>query len=151
MYARAMYNVCLHYVKQPAIAEDLMQEAFISAFRNLASFKGEACFGAWLKKITVNRCIDYLRVKKINFEPLEHINELPSEIEPDDEVFEKRTIEDIINAIAKLPEGYRTILNLHLFEEYNHNEIATLLNISPSTSRSQYSRAKALLAKKLES
>jgi RNA polymerase sigma factor (sigma-70 family) len=149
MYAKAMYNVCLNIVHQSENAEDIMQEAFISAFRNIQTFKGEVSFGAWLKKITTNKCIDFLKLKRQNFESVETLKDLADDVEDDDNYIVSRKIEEIKNTAAKLPEGYRTILSLHLFEGYDHDEIAQILNISASTSRSQFTRAKALLLKKL--
>jgi RNA polymerase sigma factor (sigma-70 family) len=149
-YAKAMYNVCLHIVLQPETAEDLMQDAFISAFRNIQTYKGEVSFGAWLKKITVNRCIDFLKLKKIHFESIDTVNDIEDVYENDDFILTNQKIENIKSNIAQLPTGYRTILSLYLLEGYDHDEIAQILQISASTSRSQYARAKALLIKRLQ-
>ena len=82
-YSKAMYNVCLNIVHNNELAEDLMQEGFISAFKNINTFKGEVTFGAWLKKIVINKCIDYLKKKKVYFEPLEETSEI---IDNEDEI-----------------------------------------------------------------
>lgn len=150
LYAGAMYNVCLNIVHHRTTAEDLMQDAFISAFRNIQTFKGEVSFGAWLKKITINRCIDYLKQKKVDFEFTTTLPEIADNTEDDDKYIAEKKIEEIKYAISQLPEGYKTILSLYLFEGYDHDEIAQILSISASTSRSQYTRAKALLIKRLK-
>jgi RNA polymerase sigma factor (sigma-70 family) len=149
LYAKAMYNVCLNIVHQSENAEDIMQEAFISAFHNIQTFKGEVSFGAWLKKITMNKCIDFLRARRLNFESVDTLPDLTEENDEADNYIVVQKIEDIKNTIITLPEGYRTILSLYLFEGYDHDEIAQILDISASTSRSQFTRAKALLIKRL--
>lgn len=150
MYSGAMFNVSLNFVNERYLAEDIMQEAFISAFCKLDSFKGEVTFGAWLKKITINKCLDYLKKKKENFVFIDNIEDLSDDMDPEDESqFSRFTPAIIKNKILQLPNGYRTILNLYLFEGYDHQEIAKILGISASTSRSQYARAKAALIKKI--
>lgn len=138
-YKNAMYNTCLRIVKDINDAEDVLQDSFISAFRNLASYKGDASFGAWLKRIVVNKSINFLNRSKLdvvdldeNYDPSEEIK-----IEPD-----KLTVGRVKAAIDQLPSGYRSVLSLYLFEGYDHSEIATILSISESTSKSQYNRAK---------
>jgi RNA polymerase sigma-70 factor (ECF subfamily) len=148
-YNGAMYSVCLNMVSDKHLAEDLMQESFISAFQKLNSFKGEVSFGAWLKRITINKCIDYLKSKKIQFESIENLP-LPAEISNEEEqIANEKSISEIKEKVKELPEGYKTILTLYLFEGYDHEEIGQILNISSSTSRSQYTRAKAHLIKLL--
>ena len=152
-YAKAMYNVCLNIVYDPVNAEDLMQEAFISAFKNLKSFKAEVSFGAWLKKIVINKCIDFLKQKRVSFESLDTMQDyIDYEVNTneEDQIILQEKIETIKKTIAQLPEGYRTIMSLYLFEGYDHDEISEILHISSSTSRSQYARAKALLVKKIK-
>lgn len=149
-YCKAMFNVCLRLVKNPVEAEDLMQEAFISAFEKLDQYRAEVSFGAWLKKIVINKCIDFLKKKKIQFVELDEVKGLEEDIEPDKLEGLTREIEKIKTEINLLPDGYRTVLNLFLFEGYDHDEIAQILGITASTSRSQYARAKAILYKKLK-
>lgn len=148
-YYKAMYAVALNLVKDVQLAEDLMQEAFLKAFERISSFKGEVSFGAWLKKIVINKCLDHLKKKKVIFEEIDTIR-LPDVSENDESLAEReRTVEEIKNEIGQLPDGYRTILTLFLLEGYDHAEIAEILGITSSTSRSQYTRAKALLVKRL--
>lgn len=150
LYAQGMYTVCLNMINNESIAEDLMQEAMISAFSKLNTFIGEVSFGAWLKRITVNKCIDYLKQKKLGFDSLDENESFPVEDEnADDSDIIKHKFELILLKMKELPSGYRTILNLYLLEGYDHEEIASILGVTSSTSRSQYTRAKALLLKKL--
>lgn len=142
-----MYNSSLRIVKDEAEAEDIMQEAFLSAFKNIKKYKGEVSFGAWLKRIVVNRSLDYLKKKKLDFLRLDNEIYKLSEEEDDDVNFEfsEENVKMITKAIELLPKGYGIILNLYLIEGYDHEEIGQILNISSSTSRSQYLRAKKKL------
>jgi RNA polymerase sigma factor (sigma-70 family) len=150
-YAKAMYTICLNMVSDVYLAEELMQESFISAFKNIETFKGEVSFGAWLKKIVVNRCIDYLKKKKIKFESIENHQHVVIEDENEEErTILNHKIEHVKEVVRELPDGYRTILSLYLFEGYDHDEIAQILDITASTSRSQFTRAKALLVKRIK-
>lgn len=149
-YAKAMYTICLNIVHNRELAEDLMQEAFISAFKNLDKFKAEVTFGAWLKKISVNKCLDFLKKRKVNFVSLDNIPELEEKNNENNPNFSRYNPETIRKTISELPDGYRTIVSLYALEGYDHDEIGQILNISASTSRSQYTRAKALLAKRLK-
>lgn len=152
LYYKAMYNTCLRIVKNPTTAEDIMQEGFLSAFQNINSYKGEVSFGAWLKKIIINKSLDEIKRKKPDLvfeEPLENTY-LTEEITDNENGIKSRQVEMIKNAIAELPDGYRIILSLYLLEGYDHEEISDILKISSSTSRSQYTRAKQKLLKILE-
>jgi RNA polymerase sigma-70 factor (ECF subfamily) len=142
LYYKAMYNVCLHIINNNAEAEDVMQEAFLSAFDKIASYKGEVSFWAWLKRIAVNRSLDHLKKRKIKFE---EINEETTQIS--DNYFKTKEIDihEIKKAIQNLPDSYRIILSLYLIEGYDHEEISTILGISNSLSRTQLSRAKSRL------
>lgn len=150
-YSKAMFNICLRYLNDPFESEDVMQEAFVSAFGKLNGYSGTVTFGAWLKKIMVNKCIDHLRskTKKLNVEePL--LNQDVADISEDDESENTEAkVEEIKETIQKLPEGYRIIVSLHLIEGYDHEEIAEILGITSSTSRSQFIRAKRRLLKLL--
>jgi len=139
MYCKSMFSVSLRILGNAADAEDAMQEAFLSAFRNLDSYQGKVSFGAWLRKIVINRSLDYLKKRKIKFEEVTERNAGPDEEwNYPGEVDLKR----IQQAIRALPDGYRVVLSLHLIEGYNHEEISQILKISNSASRTQYLRAK---------
>lgn len=142
-YYRNMYNVSLRILNHSAEAEDAMQEAFLAAFRQLDSFRGEVSFGSWLKRIVVNRSIDQLRKKKMIFEDMAKLANRPDEetIDFDDEV----STDMIKKAITSLPDNYRVVLSLFLLEGYDHEEIAEIMNISNGSSRIIYHRAKEKL------
>lgn len=150
LYSKAMYNVCLRITNNEDDTKDVMQEAFISAFQNLGSYKGEASFGAWLKRIVVNKAINHIKRKRVEFTELNPgIDEMQEE-QPDLTNEQELTVEKIKNAIVKLPDGYRLVFSLYLLEGYDHQEIAGILNISESTSKSQYNRAKKKLRELIE-
>lgn len=150
LYSKAMYNVCLRITNNEDDTKDVMQEAFISAFQNLGSYKGEASFGAWLKRIVVNKAINHIKRKRVEFTELNPgIDEMQEE-QPDLTNEQELTVEKIKNAILKLPDGYRLVFSLYLLEGYDHQEIAGILNISESTSKSQYNRAKKKLRELIE-
>ena len=145
-YAKAMFNTSLRIVNNHSDAEDILQSAFTHAFTSLESFQYKSTFGAWLKRIIINHSINHLRKKKIAFIEIDQTtaNELPAE-EIADENHIHLKIEEIKQAITLLPNGYRTVLSLYLFEGYDHEEIAEILNISHVTVRTQYTRAKQKL------
>jgi RNA polymerase sigma factor (sigma-70 family) len=140
-YSKAMYNMAYRILNNREDAEDVLQEAFVECFRNITIFRFESTFGAWLKRIVVNRCLNHLKKKKID---LVLVETLPQMIEEDEEEVIYET-EKILNGIQMLPDGYRIILTLYLLEGYDHTEISQILGISESTSKSQYSRAKERL------
>jgi len=144
LYAKAMFNVGYRITRSEEDAEDVLQEAFISAFRSLDSYRGDATFGAWLKRIVVNKAINTLNKKK--HESMlddEHWDIAEEESHP--EYREELTIERVKQGIEKLPDGYRSVLSLYLLEGYDHQEIGEILGISESTSKSQLNRAKSKL------
>ena len=147
LYHKTMYSVSLRILNNEAEAEDVMQEAFLSAFRKLDTYRGEVSFGAWLKKIVINRSLDYLKKKKIRFEEMD---EKTNEISDLDTKYKEVNVELIKKAIRELPDGYRVVLSLYLIEGYSHEEISQILGISNSASRTQYLRAKNKLRERLK-
>jgi RNA polymerase sigma factor (sigma-70 family) len=143
-YSKAMYNLAYRILNNREDAEDILQETFIECFRNLGSFRFESTFGAWLKKILVNKCINQIKKKKIDLTLCES---LPSDVYEEEENEPVYDTGKIFKGIEKLPDGYRIILTLYLLEGYDHSEISQILGISESTSKSQYSRAKEKLRK----
>jgi RNA polymerase sigma factor (sigma-70 family) len=151
LYYKSMFNTSYRIVNNCTEAEDVMQEAFLKAFQNLGSYKGEVSFGAWLKRVVVNQSLDHLRKRKINFVSIEDDleNNAIEEADISSEMEEKIKFEKVIQEIDLLPDGYRIVLSLYLLEGYDHNEISEILKISPSTSRSQFIRAKKRLVENL--
>ncbi|HPI68484.1 MAG TPA: sigma-70 family RNA polymerase sigma factor, partial [Bacteroidales bacterium] len=153
LYYKAMYNTSLRIVNNTMEAEDIMQESFLSAFEKIDTYSGTVSFGAWLKRIVINRSLDALGKRKAVFEDIEtHIgirDESNDENDRNEDLDVK--INEVKDAIEHLPDGYRVILSLYLLEGYDHDEIAEILNISSSTSRSQLSRARQKLLSELKS
>ncbi len=140
LYSKAMYNICYRMMNNREEAEDILQEVFTDAFLKIDSFRYESSFGAWLKKITVNKCINALKKKKAELVYNETIPEQPEE--DNDMEINGLTAMQVQEAMEELPEGYRVIFSLYLLEGYDHSEISQILGITESTSKSQYSRAR---------
>ncbi len=146
LYCHGMYTVTKRYIKDPCDAQDVMQDAFIKAFKKITFYKEEVAFGAWLKKIVINQSIDWLRKKRLDMVSMEE--ELVKEIEgtmeetEDWEVTPSITYEEIVSSIDKLKEKYRVVLTLYLLEGYDHKEIAQILGITEVASRTHLRRGK---------
>ncbi|WP_234387171.1 RNA polymerase sigma factor [Aquimarina sp. Aq78] len=143
LYVDAMYNISMRMLSIKEDAEDVVQDSFVEAFKNLKSFRYESTFGSWLKRIVINKSLNHLKLKKIPVTPLDqheyHISEeIIDPVKPND-------INKVKKGIKALPDGYRQIINLYLIEGYDHIEIAEILGITISTSKSQYHRAKKKL------
>jgi RNA polymerase sigma-70 factor (ECF subfamily) len=140
MYSKGMYNICLRMLNDSMEAEDILQESFIDVYKKLHTFKYESTPGAWIKRIVVNNCINKLRKRKIIIEDIEEGRYIAEEEE--DVIDRSLDVTKIKKAMNYLPDGYRAIFSLYAIEGYDHQEIGQILNISESTSKSQYSRAK---------
>lgn len=142
-YAQAMFNVAVRMTADESLSKDIIQESFIKVFSKLDRFQGNSSLGAWIKRITINTAIDQLRLTtKFRTEPIEYVYDQQEET-VDDQT--ELNVKRIHQAIKELPEKCRVIFNLYQMEGYKHAEIAEWLNISESTSKSQYVRAKKLL------
>ena len=148
LYSKAMYNVGYRITGNPDDAEDVLQEAFISAFRSLDSYRADASFGAWLKRIVVNKAINALKKKRHELLPDDDRFDVAEEEEPV-AYGDGLTVERVKRGINQLPDGYRSVLSLYLLEGYDHQEIAEIMGISESTSKSQLNRAKNKLREHL--
>ena len=150
-YAKAMYNTCLRMLNNVAEAEDVLQESFMEAFKNLERFEHRTSFGGWLKQICINRSINQLKKRKINWVDMEKAagSDWADEQEMDETEIALQ-VEAVKKAIMQLPDGYRTVLNLYLMEGYDHEEIAEILHVAESTTRTQYMRAKQKLVQLLK-
>ena len=151
LYYKAMFNTSYRIVNDETEAEDIMQEAFLKAFDKINTYSGQVSFGAWLKRIVINHTLDEIKKKKKNCSYLEN-NEYEVKDDQEDEKQKEELsekVEDIKEAINSLPDGYRIVLSLYLLDGYDHEEIGEILNISSSTSRSQYTRAKKKLKQEL--
>ena len=146
-YYKPMYNVCLRMVGNEVEAEDVMQEAFLKAFTKIDSYEGKVSFGAWLKKIVINRSLDQLKKRKVKFEELNE--KIQDEVTPALDLSEIQ-MEQLKKTVRQLPDGYRVVLSLYLLEGYDHDEISQILGISNVASRTQYMRAKNKLRQMLQ-
>ncbi|MBD3636079.1 MAG: RNA polymerase sigma factor [Crocinitomicaceae bacterium] len=144
-YSSAMYSVAVRMMGNNQDAEDALQDAFVNAFQHLRKFDGRVTFGAWLRRITINVCLNKLRKQKLKWLELDF--DIPDQTEQKEMIIDPGRINQ---AIEKLPSGCRTVFTLKAFEDYKHEEIAKALNISLSTSKSQYVRAKKLLSLSLK-
>jgi RNA polymerase sigma factor (sigma-70 family) len=144
-YSKAMYNLCLRMMNDRADAEDMLQEAFTEAFYRLGSFRFESTFGAWLKRIVINRCINELKRKKADLKFFEDMTPFIGRAEEPEDYESGLSMENVRKAMEQLPHGSRIIFSLYLLEGYDHQEISQILNISESNSKSQYMRAKQRL------
>ncbi len=142
-YAQAMYHTVYRLTNDKHLSEDILQDAFIKVFKALGSFRHESTLGAWIKRITVNTAITELRKNKKTFSDSEEI--------PEREQMQRNVTEEKINvewidqAIRNLPDKCRMVFTMVAIEGYKHREVATILDISESTSKTQYMRAKKLL------
>lgn len=148
LYVKAMYNVALRIVNHVAEAEDVLQESFLDAFTRIENFRGETTFGLWLKQIVINKSINQLRKRRAEFVNIDDVD--IADEEKDDTAYQDLRVNEIKEAVGELPDGYRVVLTLYLFEGYDHEEISHILKISENTSRTQYMRAKKKLNGLLE-
>ncbi len=140
LYSKAMYNVCLRMVKNEMDAEDLLQNSFVDVFTKLDSFRFQSSIGAWIKRIVINNCINFLKKKRLYFE---EIDDRTKYVEEEQDIQNHSlSVETVKQAVFKLPDGYRVVFSLYLLEGYDHQEIADILGVSVATSKSQFSRAK---------
>ncbi|MCK5782417.1 MAG: RNA polymerase sigma factor [Flavobacteriales bacterium] len=149
-YSGAMYNVAYRFMNNYDLAQDMMQDGFIKAFSKLDVYSGDVIFGAWLKRIIVNTCLDEIRKKKdiISFDDTRFIEPI---IELDDSYSSnKEVLEEVMNSINNLPEKYRIVISLFLVEGYDYEEISSILGIKNATARSIVARAKMKLKENLE-
>ena len=150
-YCDGMFTVAMRFVKDTMEAEDVVQEAFIKAFSKLHQYKAEVTFGAWLKRIVINKSIDLLKSKKQMLELDEvHLKVVDSDYEDEWLVDDAITLNEVKKAIYQLPDKYQYVVMLYLIEGYDHQEIAEILNITEVASRTQLSRGKAKLKELLK-
>jgi RNA polymerase sigma factor (sigma-70 family) len=143
-----MFNVGYRITGSEDDAEDVLQEAFISAFHNLDNYRGDATFGSWLKRIVVNKAINVLKKRRLEL-ILDDGNFDVAEPEEEEAYMPNLTVDRVRKSIEALPDGYRSVLSLYLLEGYDHQEIAEILGVTESTSKSQLNRAKKKLKEML--
>ncbi len=143
-YSAKMFAICLRYAKNQMDAEDILQDAFVKLFNNLHRFRGEGSFDGWVRRIFVNTAIEHIRKNKLNSVDITEAMEssvADAQSNALDRLFEK----DLLKTTGNLSDGYKTVFSMYAVDGYSHKEIADKLGISESTSKSQFSRAKAIL------
>ena len=143
-YSGQMYSVCLRYFNESFEAQEALQLGFIKVFKNLDSFKGDGNLGAWIRRIMVNESLNLIKKNK-KYNAHITIDQIPDYSYETPLDFDKEEIERIVKL---MPLGYKTIFNLYVVDDYTHKEIAELLNITESTSRTQLRKARIFLKSK---
>jgi len=146
LYKDTLFGLCLKYCRNTKDAEDVLQDSFITIFTKIDTFNAKGSFEGWLKRITINKAIDKYHSKKIKFLPI--IEQITPQIEVENNLNEY-SLELILSLVQELPDRYRLVFSLYELDDYSHQEIAALLNISIGTSKSNLHRAKKILKEKL--
>lgn len=151
-YAPRMLGLCMKYCKDYDAAQDMLHDGFIKVFTQIKKYSGTGSFEGWMHRVFVNTILEHFRKEKKNYLMISDIDE--SQIETEDENFERLFNDDITEAtllsmIQEMPQGYRTVFSLYVFEDMTHKQIGNKLGIKEAASRSQYSRAKSFLKNKI--
>ena len=150
-HAGKLYAVCLQYSGNDDEAKDILQEGFIKIFENLEHYKYEGSFEGWMRRITVNTALEKFR-SKYNLYRVDDIDVIPEPFaEPDEYDYSGLNAKDLLNIIRELPPKYRMVFNLYAIEGYSHKEISEMANISEGTSKSNLSRARNILQRRVGS
>ncbi|WP_101688859.1 RNA polymerase sigma factor [Dysgonomonas massiliensis] len=150
-YSRLLFGICLRYCPDVSSAQDLLQDGFIKVFTSIQSFQGKGSFEGWLKRIFVNLALENIRKDKKILQFTDDIQNYSDSNElTDDDDISLIPEKELLNMIQELPKGYAAVFNLYAIEDYSHKEIAELLNINESTSRSQYVRARQILQQRVK-
>lgn len=149
-YAPTMLGICIRYVNEKETARDILQEGFIKVYTKIDSYSGAGSFEGWMKRIFITSALEHLRARSsfINNVNLDDYGEKLSDF--DESIVENIAAEDILQCVNELPAGFRTVFNLYAIEGYSHAEIARMLNIKESSSRSQLARARYMLQAKIQ-
>jgi RNA polymerase sigma-70 factor (ECF subfamily) len=148
-YSRKMMGVCLRYVSDRETVRDILQDGFVKVFTSMDSYAGIGSFEGWMRKIFINCALEFLRKTDILRDAIEldYTNETSGS---NYSVIAEISANELMKVVQGLPAGFRTIFNLFAIEGFSHKEISEMLNITESTSRSQYTRAKQLLQRKMK-
>jgi len=146
-FAGKMMTVCLRYTRHRLEAEDIMQEGFIKIFNNINKFQRRGSLEGWIRRIMINTALSNYNKSSFKKEII-GIEDYQSGVEQP-KAIQQLTADEIMKVINTLPDGYRIVFNLYVIEEYSHNEIAKMLGITSSTSRSQLVKARRMLQKKI--
>ena len=146
-YAGKFMTVCLRYAIDGMEAEDMLQEGFVRIFNNIHQFKFEGSFEGWMRRIVVNVCLKHLQKRKLQFKEIQIENSNEPQLNP--YVYSNLGADELMKLISQLPEGYMAVFNLNVIEGYSHDEVALMLGIQASTSRSQLVKARRLLQEQI--
>ena len=149
-YSDGMFVIAKRYLKDTAAAEDAMQEAFVKAFQRVGQFKGDVTFGAWIKRIVINTCLDAIKARKFETESINDEVFAIVDAENDWSISDETTVAEVLAAIDDLPDNHRIPVKLFLIEGYDHQEISEILQISENASRTYLHRGKTKLKEKLK-
>lgn len=142
-YSKALFNLCMRIMNNRQDAEDALQDSFCAIFDKLHTYRYEASFGAWAKRLTINTCLNRLKKRKTHLVFSPDVHHQPESNDNDEDIEEIHLkVEKISKAITMLPDGYRLIFSLYLLEGFDHTEISEVLGITESTSKTQYMKAK---------
>jgi RNA polymerase sigma factor (sigma-70 family) len=150
-HASKLYAVCLQYSANNEEARDILQEGFIKIFENLGNYKHEGSFEGWMRRITVNTALEKFR-NRSNLYRVDDIDQVPEpDAEPDNQDYAGLEAADLLEIIRELPPKYKMVFNLYAIEGYSHKEISEMINISEGTSKSNLSRARTILQRRVGS
>lgn len=141
-YSKKLFALCQRYCNNTEEAEDALMESFVKIYDNLSKFRGDSSLETWMRRVTVNQCINKIRARK---HLMDSITEEEYHLGFNDNNLSNLEVKEILALVESLPVGYRTVFNMYAIEGYNHKEIAEVLGIDEGTSRSQYSKAKKAL------
>ncbi|MDL2310281.1 sigma-70 family RNA polymerase sigma factor [Parabacteroides sp. OttesenSCG-928-B22] len=147
IYAPLMMSVCMRYVNNRETARDLLQDGFIKVFTKFGEYAGRGALGAWMRRVFVTTALEYLRTTdalKLSV----HIDDAAIHpVQTDESALDRLSTEELMQCVAQLPDGYRTVFNMYAIEGFSHKEIAQILGVSEITSRTQFIRARNALQK----
>ena len=138
-----VYGICLRYAKNRDEAQDILQDCFIKVMDKIGDFRFEGSFEGWLQRMAVHESLNYLKLGRTSFSEIDEDDAEAEDASAD--IVSNMTAKELLDAISEMPDGYRTIFNMYVVEGYQHNEIAEILNITESTSRSQLKKAREYL------
>lgn len=147
-FSSKMLGVCLRYAKDSEQAEDILQDGFVKVFTKLKDFKNEGSLEGWIRRVMVNTALDQIRKNTKTLGDVS-VDDVQYKIENNDHIAEQLMAEDLLKLVNSMPDGYKVVFNMFAIEGYTHREIADTLGISESTSKSQYSRARAYLRERI--
>ena len=149
MYKQQLFRLCLRYSRDAQEAEDILHEAFLVIFRDLEQYRGTGPLGGWLRRLTINVALQHLRKQRKMLFPESNLENI-QDVAEEEELPPLYDLQQILSHIQALPPGYRTVFNLFVVEQFSHQDIANQLGISVGASKSQLSKAKAMLRRALK-